>query len=32
LLEIILDYFKEAREKYNSYENNMDFIYEKLEK
>ena len=31
LLEIILDYFKDARKKYNSFENNMDFIYEKLE-
>ncbi|MDQ7008912.1 MAG: tryptophan--tRNA ligase [Candidatus Gracilibacteria bacterium] len=31
LLEIVLDYFKEAREKYNSFENNMDYIYEKLE-
>jgi len=31
LLEIILDYFKEAREKYNNFENNMDYIYEKLE-
>jgi len=32
LLEIVLDYFKEAREKYNSFENNMDYIYQKLEK
>jgi len=32
LLDIILDYFKEAREKYDSFEDNMDFIYEKLEK
>jgi len=31
LLEIVLEYFKIAREKYESYENNMDFIYEKLE-
>ena len=31
LLDIILDYFKEAREKYASFEDNMDFIYEKLE-
>ena len=31
LLEIILDYFKEAREKYNNFENNMDYIYKKLE-
>jgi len=32
LLDIVLEYFKEAREKYESYENNMDFIYDKLEK
>lgn len=32
LLEIILDYFKKARERYKSFENNMDFIYESLDK
>ena len=31
LLEIVLEYFKEARKKYNNFENNMDYIYKKLE-
>ena len=31
LLDIILAYFKEARERYDSFENNMDDIYNKLE-
>ncbi len=30
LLEIVLNYFETARKKYNSFENNMDFIYKKL--
>jgi tryptophanyl-tRNA synthetase len=32
LLNIILEYFKEARERYNSFENNMTYIEKKLEK
>jgi tryptophanyl-tRNA synthetase len=31
LLEIVLNYFKESREKYDSFENNMNYINEKLE-
>ncbi|MDD3646649.1 MAG: tryptophan--tRNA ligase [Candidatus Gracilibacteria bacterium] len=31
LLDLILEYFKEARERFASFENNMDSIYEKLE-
>ncbi len=31
LLNIILEYFAEARKKYDSFENNMDYIYTKLE-
>lgn len=31
LLEIFLDYFKEAREKYNKYQSDMSEIYKKLE-
>lgn len=31
LLDIILEYFKEAREKYDSFEDNMDEIYDKLD-
>jgi hypothetical protein len=30
-LGIILDYFKEARERFASFENNMDEIYNSLE-
>jgi tryptophanyl-tRNA synthetase len=30
LLEILLEYFKEAREKYKYYENNFSIIEEKL--
>jgi len=32
LLDIILEYFKEARDRYDSFENNMSYIEEKLEK
>ncbi len=31
LLDIILDYFKEARERYDSFESNMNYIEKKLE-
>ena len=31
LLDIILDYFKEARDRYNSFENDMSYIEKKLE-
>lgn len=32
LLEIILDYFKDARDRYNSFENDMSYIEKKLKK
>jgi hypothetical protein len=32
LLDIILEYFKEAREIYNNFDNNMSFIEDALEK
>ncbi len=32
LLDIILDYFSEARERFNSFENNMSYIEERLKK
>lgn len=32
LLEVVLEYFKEARQKYKYYEDNMEEIYEKIEK
>lgn len=31
LLDLILEYFKEARDRYASFDNNMDYIYERLE-